>query len=69
MLVAAGVGSTALAASDGGSGQAHPEDRLSAAITAMQAGAYADASRRLEALVRDEPNFRLANLLDRKSVV
>lgn len=63
MLVAAGVGSTALAASGGGSGQAHPEDRLSAAITAMQDGAYADASRRLEALVRDEPNFRLANLL------
>ncbi len=51
------------AASAAGSLAVHPEDRLAVAVAAMQDGAYADASRRLEALVRDEPNFRLAQLL------
>ena len=41
----------------------HPEARLSGAIAAMQAGRYAEASRVLDALTRDEPGFRLAHLL------
>lgn len=41
----------------------HPETRLSEAIDAMEDGAYGRATRLLGALVRDEPNFRLAQLL------
>lgn len=54
----AGDGAWAAAATE-----AHPEIRLAAAIDAMRSGDYGDASRRLQALVRDEPNFRLAQLL------
>ena len=42
---------------------AHPEAQLQAAIVAMQSGDYAAASHQLEALLKRQPNFRLANLL------
>lgn len=42
---------------------AHPEDLLTSAIQSMDAGDYAAASHTLEALLKREPNFRLANLL------
>jgi murein L,D-transpeptidase YafK len=67
------VGLTALAltgaparAADGAADAAdaqHPEVRLSSAIAAMQDGRDAIAGRLLAALIRDEPNFRLAHLL------
>lgn len=63
MTAAAGASGVAVAAGSGNSAPPHPEDRLSVAIASMQDGAYGDASRRLEALVRDEPTFRLAHLL------
>lgn len=61
MTATAGFGGLASAAVGGL--RPHPEDRLSVAVAAMQDGAYGDATRRLEALVRDEPTFRLAQLL------
>ncbi len=41
----------------------HPEIMLQAAVQAMQAGDYGDATRELENLLKREPNFRLAQLL------
>jgi murein L,D-transpeptidase YafK len=40
----------------------HPEQRLRAAIAAMQAGELSSALEGLDALVRDEPTFRVAQL-------
>jgi len=59
---AAAYGAVAIAAGAGGSPQ-HPEVRLSEAVDAIQDGAYGRATRLLGALVHDEPNFRLAQLL------
>jgi len=56
------MGAPASSADDAGPA-AHPEDRLAAAIAAMRDGNYAAATRQLQALVRAEPNFRLAHLL------
>ncbi len=41
----------------------HPETRLAQAVDAMQGGNYSGASQQLAALVHDEPNFRLAQLM------
>ena len=41
----------------------HPEARLAAAIDAMQDGRYAIATETLRKLLKDQPNFRLAQLL------
>ena len=60
---AAGFGAVAIAAGSGSSPPQHPEIRLSEAVDAIQTGAYGRATRLLGALVHDEPNFRLAQLL------
>lgn len=41
----------------------HPEVQLQGALDAIEAGDLADASQRLESLLKRQPNFRLANLL------
>lgn len=63
MLVAALLAALPCSATPPAADAQHPESRLSAAIAAMQAGRYGDASRLLAALTRDEPGFRLAHLL------
>jgi murein L,D-transpeptidase YafK len=55
LLVALGTAGAALAAS--------PEDRLSAVFQAVEANRLDDALKRVEALIRDHPNFRLAHLV------
>jgi murein L,D-transpeptidase YafK len=56
LLLALGTaGSTAALAS--------PEDRLSAVFQAVEANRLDDALKRVEALIRDHPNFRLAHLV------
>jgi murein L,D-transpeptidase YafK len=40
-----------------------PEDRLSAVFSAIEANRLDEAIRRVEALIRDHPNFRLAHLV------
>ena len=42
---------------------AHPEVQLQAAVVAMEAGDYGGATRKLEEVLRREPNYRLAQLL------
>jgi murein L,D-transpeptidase YafK len=55
LLVALGSAGPATAAS--------PEDRLSAVFQAVEANRLDDALSRVEALIRDHPNFRLAHLV------
>ena len=42
---------------------ASPEDRLSAVFQAVESNRLDDALKRVEALIRDHPNFRLAHLV------
>ena len=42
---------------------ATPEDRLSAVFQAIEANRLDDALARVDALIRDHPNFRLAHLV------
>lgn len=53
----------ALAACAGLAGGATPEDRLSSVFTAIERNELGTALTRVEALLRDHPNFRLAHLV------
>jgi murein L,D-transpeptidase YafK len=57
------VAALALAACAGLAGSATPEDRLSSVFTAIEQNELGTALVRVEALLRDHPNFRLAHLV------
>jgi hypothetical protein len=59
LLLACSIGAHALAAGPAAS----PEDRLSAVFAAVEANHLDDALQRVESLIRDYPNFRLAHLV------